>query len=271
VPTATNDGVDCYYETSGRSVGGREPVAFVGDAGYGAWQWGWQHRAVAGPRPVVVYDHRGTGRSDAPPGPYAPSDLVGDLGAVLGAAGIARPHLVGAGVGGLVALRAARSGAVTPRSLVLLGTAAAGQAPEADALRGLYASPDDRPALRRATRRALSDAFVEAQPDVVERIVDWRAAEDAAPAAVDAQLAAARGIDLGDELYEVTTPALVIHGGADAAWPIASARSLAAGLPRGELVEADGAGHLVGVERSKLVGDRLAAFLAATESDPGST
>jgi pimeloyl-ACP methyl ester carboxylesterase len=268
MPTATNDGVDCYYETTGDgATGGRAPVVFVGDAGYGAWQWGWQHRAVAGPRTAVVYDHRGTGRSDAPPGPYAAADLVGDLRSVVDAADASRPHLVAAGVGGLVALRATLSDAVAPRSLVLLGTAAAGTAVDADGLASLYAPSTDREGLRRATRAALSDAFVDAQSEVLETIVDWRAEEDAGPAATEAQLAAAREVDVRDRLYEVTTPAVVLHGDADAAWPVAAAAELAEGLPRGELVALEDAGHLVGVERSKAVDDRLVGTLEAT--DPG--
>lgn len=36
MPRATNRGVSLYYETAGDG----DPVAFVADAGYGAWLWG---------------------------------------------------------------------------------------------------------------------------------------------------------------------------------------------------------------------------------------
>jgi hypothetical protein len=63
MPTATRDGVSLYYERAGAG----ETVAFVGDAGFGAWQWGHQYEGVAGPREALVWDLRGTGRPDSPP------------------------------------------------------------------------------------------------------------------------------------------------------------------------------------------------------------
>jgi pimeloyl-ACP methyl ester carboxylesterase len=259
--TATSGGTTLYYEAEGDG----DPVVFVGDAGFGAWQWGWQHAAVAGPYEAVVYDPRGTGRSDAPPGPYALSDLVGDLRAVCAAAGASRPHLVGVGLGGAVALAATLSGDPAPRSLVLVGTGAT--AGGADPAVG-YADPADRDALRESMAGVLSATFRERHPDVVDRILAWRAAEDAAPAAFAAQVAALDGFDRRDGLHAATTPALVVHGTADAAWPVAAGRDLAGGLPRGTFAGFDGAGHLVGVERSRPVGDRLRGFLDEHASSP---
>jgi pimeloyl-ACP methyl ester carboxylesterase len=269
MPFATAEGVEVHYRTTGgtgdgdgTAGGAFAPVAFVGDAGYGAWQWGWQHRALTGRRRAVVFTYRGTGRSDAPPGPYALADLVADLRAVLDAAGTARPHLVGAGLGGLVALRATL-GDLRPRSLTLLGTAASGANIEADRLR---APPSDPAAIEASLEAALSPGFRSAQPEVVEQIVAWRADEDAAPDAWAAQTAALEGVDLSDRLYEVSVPALVIHGGADPVWPAARGAALAEGLPRGSYVREDGARHLVGVERSRAVNDRFVGFLADVEA-----
>jgi pimeloyl-ACP methyl ester carboxylesterase len=254
MPEASSGDASIYYETDGAG----DPVVFVGDAGYGAWQWGWQHAAVAGPYEAVVYDQRGAGRSDTPPGPYAVADLLADLRAVCDAAGASRPHLVGAGLGGLVALAAALADDPSPRTLTLVGTAASGAAADP---RTCYADPADADALADSLAGALSTAFRERHPDVVDRIAAWRADEDAAPDAFAAQVAAVEGFDRRDALHEVTAPALVVHGTADAAWPVAGGRALAEGLPRGEFYGLDGAGHLVGVERSRPVNDRLRSFL----------
>jgi pimeloyl-ACP methyl ester carboxylesterase len=252
MPVASNDGVACYYERDGDG----DPVVFVGDAGYGAWQWGWQHAAVAGPFESLVTDVRGAGRSDAPSGPYSVSDLVSDLAAVLSDAGLRSAAVVGAGLGGLVGLEAARTTSRVDR-LVCLGSGASGSGVD---LESLSAPPADRDALRRTTEAALSTEFVDDHPDAVRDIVEWRAAEDADPAAWEAQAAAVRGYSL-DAPYEVTAPTLVVHGTDDAAWPAEDARTLAADLPRGEFVGVDGAGHLAHVERSKRVNDELLGFL----------
>ncbi|MDS0295844.1 alpha/beta fold hydrolase [Halogeometricum luteum] len=252
MPVASNGGVACYYERDGDG----DPVVFVGDAGYGAWQWGWQHAAVAGPFESLVTDVRGAGRSDAPPGPYSIPDLVSDLTTVLSDAGLHSAAVVGAGLGGMVGLEAARTTSRVER-LVCLGTAPSGSGVD---LESLYAPPTDRDALRRTTKAALSTEFVDDHPEAVRDITEWRAAEDADPAAWEAQAAAVRGYSL-DAPYEVTAPTLVVHGADDAAWPVEDARTLAADLPRGEFVGVDDAGHLAHVERSKRVNDELAGFL----------
>jgi pimeloyl-ACP methyl ester carboxylesterase len=253
MPTATNGEVGLYYETSGDG----ETVVFVGDVGYGAWQWGWQHGAVSGPYRSLVTDVRGAGRSDAPPGPYTVDTLVADLVAVLRDADVRAAHVVGAGLGGMVALQAALTTSRV-RSLVLVGTAADGAGLDLDPLWG---APDDDAALERSLRAGLSAAFVDAHPDAVEQMIEWRAAEDAGREAAAAQADAVADFDVADSLYEVTEPALVVHGGDDAVWPPSRGAELAAGLPRGEFCRIDDAGHLVHVEASRRVNDELLAFL----------
>jgi pimeloyl-ACP methyl ester carboxylesterase len=252
MPTASNGPVSLYYETDGDG----ETVLFLGDAGYGAWQWGWQHAALAGPFETLVTDLRGAGRSDAPPGPYAVDDFVADAQAVLDDHGPRRVHVVGAGLGGMVALELARR-STRPRSLALLGTAAAGAGLSLDPL---YGPPDDPNALETSLAAALTREFLDANPDAVDRIVDWRAAEDATPDAWTAQVAAVEAFDVADRCYEIDCPALVVHGRDDAVWPVERGRRLAEALPRGAFVPLDG-GHLVGVERARAVNDRLVGFL----------
>jgi pimeloyl-ACP methyl ester carboxylesterase len=262
MPTAHSGDVSLYYETAGA---GDDTVVFVGDVGFGAWQWAWQHRAVAGPFRAVVFDHRGVGQSDTPPGPYSIDDLASDVAAILADAAVTRAHLVGAGLGGLVALDLAH-GSGRVRSLALLGCGVDDAEPI-----GAFAPPDDTAALRESTETLLSDSFCREQPDVVEQVVEWRANEDAPRAVWEAHAAAVDGYE-PPPLYEVTTPALVVHGERDRHWPVGGARALADDLPRGELLSFD-AGRLVGVERSRVVNDRLVGHVesaAASGSESGS-
>jgi len=52
---------------------------------------------------AILFDNRGMGRSDAPTGPYAVSDMALDAMAVLDSAGIEAAHIVGASMGGMIA------------------------------------------------------------------------------------------------------------------------------------------------------------------------
>jgi len=250
--TTTDDGVSLYYE----SAGSGETVAFVGEAGYGAWQWGWQHGAVAGPYEALVWDLRGTGRSDSPEGPYTVERLARDLEAVLSATDTRRVHLVGAGLGGMVALRHARLFDRTA-TLTLFDTAAAGDDVDEATLRSLQAPGTDREALRESLAGVFTESFL-AQKEQVEQICDWRAEEDADAAAFDAQVAAALSFDAGP-LYELTIPALVCHGLDDPVVPFETGERLAEDLPRGTFEAVEGR-HLAFVEHAPAVSDRLLAF-----------
>lgn len=256
MPHATGSGCRIYYEVDGRgTVEGTETVVFLGDLGFGPWQWAWQASALAGPFQTVVPTTRGVGRSDAPPGPYTVAELVADLEAVLSDAGVGSAHVVGCGLGGHVAVHAARRLDRLDR-LALLGTTAEPAAYDTDAL---AADPADETAVRASLAAGLTASFREAQPDAVDRIVDWRTAEDAPPAVWRAQAAAFA--DATEWLYEVTNETLVLHGEADEVVPAAAGERLAEELPRGEFHALPDAGHLVGVEAARTVDDRLHAFL----------
>lgn len=253
MPTARNGDVDLYYETAGTASGAaRETVAFCPEAGVGAWLWGWQAPALAGPYETLVWDPRGTGRSDAPPGPYDAATLASDLDAVLADAGARRAHLVGCGLGGMIALAHARQYG-RARSLVLLNTAASGDSVDCAALVRLF-GPD-------WAAVAFSDDYREvADLDAIE---GWRDEDDAGAAARDAQFDAVAEFDSGP-LYEHETPALVLSALEDPVVPASAGESLAEGLPHGEFETVAGR-HLAFVEHSVAVTDAVTAFLEELE------
>jgi pimeloyl-ACP methyl ester carboxylesterase len=250
--TVTHDGVRLHYETDGEG----ETVAFVSDVGYGAWLWGWQHGAMAGPRETLVWDLRGTGRSDAPPEPYDVDTLAADFEAVLADADVARAHVVGAGLGGMVALRYARDYG-RARTLTLFGTTPSGDDVDESALRALH--PDDPAELDASLAGAFSTGFREARPDLVTRIREWRRREDAGRDGVAAQAAAMTGFEAGP-LYELTIPTLVCHGVDDPVVSASAGERLAEALPRGEYEPVEGR-HLCFVEHSRAVNERLLAHI----------
>ena len=264
VPTATWRGGSLHYATDGPADG--HTVAFVNPVGYGAWVWGWQQPALAGPRETVVWDLPGTGRSD--PVPDLDVDGLADgLEAVLADHETRKVHLVGAGLGGMVALRYARRFG-RARSLTLLATAATGDAVDGAALDALAlpadaAGPDARASCHERFAGAFTPAFREAGEDQVDAICDWRLAEDATGAAWTAQAEAMTGFRAGP-LYEVAAPALVCHGVADPVVPEAAGRRLASDLPRGQFEAVEGR-HLAYVEHARAVTDRLEEFLAGVE------
>lgn len=248
MPTATTaDGTELFYDTAGEGP----TVVFLDDAGFGAWLWGWQHAALAGPFRVVTFDPRGVGRSEAA-GPHTVERLAADCEAVLSAVGARRAHLVGAGLGGMAAVEYAREYG-RARSLALLGTALDGERFDPEALaRTTRDGPD-------ALAPCLTPAFREANPEVVAGIGEWRERDDPPPSVRAARAAAVRAYAC-EAPYEVTVPALVLHGESDPVVPAAAGRELAAALPNGEFRGLEGR-HLAFVEHSKAANDALAGFL----------
>lgn len=248
MPTATSEGVAIRYGATGEGP----TVVFLNDVGYGAWLWGWQHAALAGPFEALTIDPRGTGDSDAPPGPYDVPTLAADVEAVLREHGASRVHLVGAGLGGMVALAYAREYG-RARSLVLLDTALSGDEVHEGMLDALAGRGPD------SLAPCFSESFFETQREVIAGIEKWRADDDAGADAREAQAAAM--LDYSCEApYELTLPALVCHGADDPVVPAAAGGDLADSLPRGTFTELPGR-HLAFVESSRMANDAIAGFL----------
>ncbi len=253
MPTVDADGLVTHYETAGSG----ETVAFVGDAGFGPWQWGALFEAIAGPRRALVWDLPGTGRSDGPRNRVDVDRLAAALESVLGSADADRAHLVGGGLGGMVALRYARrfDRAV---SLSLLGTAASGGQVNEAALRGLHPELRTRKSLRKSLSGAFSPAY-RSQHDAIDTVVNWRRDEDAKGDALETHIQATLAFDAGP-LYEIGERALVCHGVDDPVIPQAAGESLADGLPNAVFVSVAGR-HLAHFEAGPAVADRIVAFL----------
>lgn len=100
----TRDGVRLHY-----TVQGPPPPApvIVLLAGAGTDHTAWAHQAnhLAARCRVIATDHRGSGRSDRPDGPYDVDLLTDDLAAIVEAEWLERFALAGYSMGGLVAQR----------------------------------------------------------------------------------------------------------------------------------------------------------------------
>jgi 3-oxoadipate enol-lactonase len=263
VPTTTIEGVSLYYEAEGAG----ETVVFVGEAGLGAWQWAWWYDELTGPYETVVWDLPGTGNSDAPSGPCDVDELASALEAVLAAVDARRAHVVGAGLGGMVALRYARE-YDRAATLTLCGTAPRGEVVDVEALETLNAGDAIAAGDSEAVRESLAVGFSEAllaEEAVVEQLCAWRLAEDADPDGFAAQLDALRAFEAGP-LYELTLPTLVCHGLADPVVDHEVGERLAEGLPRGTFESVEGR-HLSHVEHATAVADRFDGFVADHTDD----
>lgn len=197
--------------------------------------------------------------------PYTVSDMAGDLDAVLAAQDVRDAHVVGASMGGMIALRYALE-YDRAKTLTLLGSTPGGSAavdppPRVRAL-AMSGAGDrlSRAELRERTRVAMSEEFVASRPDLVERIIDWRAECDATPRGRFLQAVAAAGFDVGRRLDEVRVPVHVLHGTADTVVPVENGRILADRLPNARYTPVEGGSHFFFFEEFETVNESLVEF-----------
>ncbi len=213
---------------------------------------------------LVLVDNRASGLSDRSARRFTVADMVGDIVAVLDAAGVRRAHVLGASLGGMVAQELAVSYPERVDGLVLACTTPgwpfAYPMPGASvrlmaATTGLTADA----AMRRHTENALSVRTVQQHPELLDRLIELQRVRPADPGAPPAQAAAGALYVGGLKQRRIAARTLVLQGAADTVVDPRNARLLADRIPGAQLVMFPELGHL-------LFWDDPAGFAAAVIS-----
>jgi aminoacrylate hydrolase len=237
----------CYEEHG--PADGPPLLLSPGLGGSGAY-WAPNLAALAERHRVILYDHRGTGRSDrALPAELEVDDMADDLLALLDGLGLARVSLIGHAAGGAIGLAIALRQPERLASLVVING---------------FARPDPHFIRCMETRLALLDhsgvvAFVRAQPFFlyparwISEHWDRLQAEEAGHIAhfqgaanVEARIAALAAFDIADRLAQIQTPVLLIAAEDDMLVPDLCSERLEQGLPHARLERMRG-GHACNV------------------------
>jgi pimeloyl-ACP methyl ester carboxylesterase len=221
------------------------------------WEDEFCERLAAGPRFVIRYDHRDTGRSVSfPPGepPYALRDLAADAVALLDVFNLESAHLVGRSMGGGIAIIAAVDFPDRVASLTLIGTSPGG--PDLPPLSEEFLAhlhgaetPDwsDRTSVIESVIDLLrlysggSGHFDEgAMRDLIGREIDRTV--NVASSQIN-HFAMDVGAPSRDQLGTVNVPTLVIHGSQDPIFPLGHPLALVDEIPGAGLLTLDRTGH----------------------------
>ena len=211
---------------------------------------------------VVAIDFRGHGDSSPITAPITLSEHAADVIAVLQQEGIAAAHLIGVSMGGMVAQCVAIEAPERVASLILCATA--GAFPEAVRPRILARGDVHRAgSMSEVVADTISRWFHpdSARPDLVERCRARLLADDWY--SWSASWAAISQLDNLAQLVDVTVPALVVAGDADASIPVGVSQQIADALAAAKFVSIPGATHFGAFEMRDLFTPIFDEFLAS--------
>jgi pimeloyl-ACP methyl ester carboxylesterase len=259
-------GADLYVETSGTGPA----ILLIHSGVTDSRMWDDLSASLASTHTVIRHDLRGHGRSTIPPRAYAHH---ADALAVLDACGIDRAVVVGASMGGGVALALALTHPERVAALVLINTLAGMVTPSPelragwDAVNAAWETNDLDQATEIELRMWVDGPF--RQPHEVDLAIRERVREmDHALLSRAAEQDAAEELDLNpparDRLADITCPVLLIVGLLDYPDALTSAAALESGLPNVRRVDIPTAAHLPSMEQPAAVLDAIDRFLATT-------
>jgi pimeloyl-ACP methyl ester carboxylesterase len=238
VPDLDRDGVRVHYQVFG-PPGGATPLLLTHGFCASAAMWQPNIAALAAARPVITWDLRGHGRSDAPDdlARYSAQACVADMAALLDACGIARVVAGGLSLGGYLSLEFCLAHPDRVAGLVLCDTG---------------------PGYRRDEARQRWNDRASA---IAERLERDPAGDPSGGLARAARgLLTQRDARVIDALPGITIPALVLVGARDQDY-LGAAEYLAAKLPRAVHAVIPEAGHVCNADQPDLFSQQVLAFL----------
>jgi aminoacrylate hydrolase len=234
-----------YHEEHGPAQG--EPVILSAGLGGAGSYWAANLAALATRYRVVLYDHRGTGRSSRTlPATVTVEDMGDDILALMDELDLPRAHIIGHAAGGIAALALALK---APERIGSIVVANGWIAPDPHFLRCFQA----RLAL---LRHAGPEAFLRAQPiflypapwisqnhSALETELEHQLAGFAGEATMEKRIAALAAFDITDRIGQITNPILAYAARDDMLVPFTCTTEGLSRAPHAQVELAPWGGH----------------------------
>jgi pimeloyl-ACP methyl ester carboxylesterase len=265
MPTLTIDETDIYYERRGAG----EPLLLIQGLGGNSLHWGDVFLdALEETFELVLYDHRGAGRSGELAGECTIAKLAEDAVAVLDALDIESAHVVGISMGGMVAQELVLNHPERVRTLTLGCSFPGG--PEAKMtdmevvgkIAEAVLSGDGERAIRVGYEIMIAPEYA-AVPGNYELYAKVAELYPAPIPTLMAQLSAIIAHDTSQRLAEIEVPTLVMHGTADRLLESVNGELLARLIPNARLELFEDAGHMFFWERPERAAQHVREHVVA--------
>jgi 3-oxoadipate enol-lactonase len=218
---------------------------------------------------AIAYDQRDVGGTVNGPEPYTIATLAADCAGLIEALGLERAHVVGASLGGAIAMNVALDHPGRVASLTLIS--APPSVPEAaggPAAKVMAMSPPERTAFM--LDAVISPEGQRREPELVARV---RSLLTASAGLGERRRAAIRTHDCTDRLGGISAPTLVLNGTDDPLVPVATAELLAERIPGAVLELIEGGRHGLTLEQRDVTAGLVRRFVlehaGRTREEPG--
>jgi len=269
MPYAVISKIRMHYDVTGQGA----PVLLINGLSAPSVGWALQVRALAPHFQVVTFDNRGVGETDLPPEPmYTTAQMADDAAALLRHLKIPRAHVLGASMGGTIAMELALRHPRLVRSLTLACTWAEGDARFLHTIESwislAYRVPIEERYRHVVYPWLFTPAFFATKENV--ELAFQRAIAYPYQTKAEAIERQGKGILAWNgtrvkRLSSIRVPALVLVGAEDILTPPAFSRAVARRLPRARLVVLPG-GHGFFLEHAELFNRTILRFLRSVRS-----
>jgi len=228
---------------------------------------------------TISFDNRGVGRSSKPKGPYSIHQMADEAAAVLDNLGIARAHVVGVSMGGMIAQELVLRHPDKVRGLVLActypepgrnveehlqmsvqqfgGKISAGGDIEID-----FSAVNPMMFFQQMLPNVFNPEFIATELPKLIQVFSGALQYGFSLEAILGQVAAVMSHDATDRLHQIKVPTLVLTGDADRLVPPHNSDILADRIPGAKLVKIPGGSHGFNFETPDLFNRTVLDFLA---------
>ncbi|MHA2009160.1 MAG: alpha/beta fold hydrolase [Promethearchaeota archaeon] len=271
MPKIKVNDINIAYEVSGE---GHPLVMIMGSNANKDWWGSTIIKEFSKHFKVIIFDNRGMGRTDIPDGPYTIQMMVNDTIGLMDALNIDRAHIMGASMGGGIALELTITFPERVNRIILVsafcgGPNAKGNPPllspeimeQLAPMMELMEKGQHEELARILLYFCCSEEFINNNPDLAEKFVSRYLKNPTSAKGSTNQFLSVATLDTFERLPQIYHPTLIMHGTTDRMVPFKNAEIIKEQISGAELISYENVEHLIYLQEEQDFIKRVIEFL----------